>query len=477
MVPSDDRGPPDRRNPQDEADFPRGPVAPAENALLFPPILPTLLRLSLPNIAGMAATALVAIAETAYAGLLGTAPLAAMALVFPMVMLQQMMSAGAMGGGISSAISRALGAGDEARARSLALHATVIGALAGLLFTTFFLVLGPPIYRLLGGHGPALRDAAAYSNVVFAGAAAVWLANTLASIVRGGGNMKVPSATLLAIALMQIAVGGSLGLGLGPFPRLGLLGIGLGQVLAYAAGALFLSWFLRSGRARVSLAFGEFRARPELFADILKVGALACLSSLQTVLTVLILTRLVAQFGTEALAGYGIGARLEFLLIPITFAIGVACVPLVGMAVGAGDIPRARRVAWTAGGLAALIVGGVGLLVAVVPDVWVRLFTADEGVLASARSYLRWSGPAFAFFGLGLCLYFAAQGSGKVLGPVLAGTLRLVLVAVGGWLLAIFAAPQWSLFALVGAAMVAYGLAAAAAIYWTAWGGHSMPGR
>jgi putative MATE family efflux protein len=474
---SDDRVPDDRRTPEERPPSAPGPAGRAFNPLLSAPILPTLLRLSLPNIAGMAATALVAVAETAYAGVLGTAPLAAMALVFPMVMLQQMTSAGAMGGGISSAISRALGSGDEARARALAVHATLIGACAGLLFTTFFLGLGPSIYRLLGGQGPALQQATAYSNVVFTGAVAVWLANTLASVVRGGGNMKVPSAALLAIAVIQVMVGGGLGLGIGPLPRLGLVGIALGQVIAYAVGALFLLWFLWSGRARVPLVFEQFRPRRELFADILKVGALACLSSLQTVLTVLILTRLVARFGTEALAGYGIGTRLEFLLIPITFAIGVACVPLVGMAMGAGDIPRARRVAWTAGALAALVIGIAGLVVAAFPDLWVGLFSSDQTVLASGRTYLRWAGPAFGFFGLGLCLYFAAQGSGKVLGPVLAGTLRLVLVAVGGSMLAIFAAPPWALFALVGVSMVAYGLAAAAAIYWTAWGGHSLPAR
>ena len=97
------------------------------NPLLIAPILPTLLRLTLPNLAAMLVTALVAIAETIYVGILGTPQLAAIALVFPMLMLMQMLSAGAMGGGVSSAISRAVGAGDHARAEALALHAVVVG--------------------------------------------------------------------------------------------------------------------------------------------------------------------------------------------------------------------------------------------------------------------------------------------------------------------------------------------------------------
>src|SRR5262245_20382968 len=122
------------------------------NALLQAPLLPTLLRLALPNLIALSVTAAVAIAETSYVGLLGTAPLAAIALVFPMVMLMQMLSAGAMGGGVSSAISRALGAGDEARASALALHALAIGATAGLSFSLAFMGFGEAIFRALGGR-------------------------------------------------------------------------------------------------------------------------------------------------------------------------------------------------------------------------------------------------------------------------------------------------------------------------------------
>ena len=207
-----------------------------------------------------------------------------------------------------------------------------------------------------------------------------------------------------------------------------------------------------------------------MFFDILKVGALAAFSPLQTVLTVLVLTALVARFGIEALAGYGIGARLEFLLVPIVFAVGVASVPMVGMAIGARDVARARRVAWTAAGLATLLLGGIGLTVATFPDLWSALFTQDPGVRAAADLYLRLAGPAFAFVGAGMALYFASQGSGKVLGPVLAATVRLAVIAIGGWFLAASAAPVWTLFALVALSMLAYGLTTAAAVYITPWG-------
>ena len=446
------------------------PGARIANPLLRAPILPTLVRLTLPNLAAMLVIAAVAIAETIYVGILGTVELAAIALVFPMVMLMQMLSAGAMGGGVSSAISRALGSGDEARAAALALHALAIGAAAGLGFSLLFLGFGEAIFRAFGGSGAVLDKALVYAGVALTGAIAIWLVNTLASIVRGTGNMQVPSFALLAASALQIALGGSLGLGLGPIPRFGLAGVAAGLVIGSTLGAAALLWFLVSGRARITLRLRGVTLRREMFLDILRVGALASFSPLQTVLTVLILTKLVATFGTEALAGYGIGARLEFLLVPIAFAVGVACVPMVGMAIGARDVARARRAAWTGAGLAACALGLIGLVVAIVPGAWSGLFTHDPAVRAAADLYLRLAGPGFAFVGLGLVLYFSSQGAGKVLGPVLAGTVRLVLVAVGGWILAMTAAPAWTLFALVAVSMIAYGLATAGAVHLTPWG-------
>ena len=460
-----------RAMPNDAA----APAPKAANPLLARPILPTLLRLTLPNLAAMLVTALVAISETAYVGILGTTQLAAIALVFPMVMLMQMMSAGAMGGGVSSAISRALGAGDEARAEALALHAIVIGAVAGSAFSLLFFVFGPATFQALGGRGAVLDHAITYASVALVGVVPIWLLNTLASIARGSGNMRVPSLTQLLAAALQIGLGGALGLGIGPIPRFGLAGVATGLVIGFAAGSLFLLWFLHSGRARVRLRFRGIGLSREMFFVILKVGTLAAYSPLQMVLTVLVLTALVARFGTEALAGYGIGARLEFLLVPIVFAVGVASVPMVGMAIGAHDIARARRVAWTAAGLATLVLGGLGLTVAAFPDVWSARFTQDAGVRAAADLYLRLAGPGFAFLGLGMALYFASQGSGKVLGPVLASTLRLAVIAIGGWFLAASAAPLWTLFALVAVSMLAYGLTTAAAVYVTPWG--RDPGR
>jgi putative MATE family efflux protein len=453
-----------------DAPLDAAPVTSPVNSLLTSPILPTLLRLALPNTVAMFGSTLVAVAETSYIGRLGTEPLAAIALVFPFGMLTQMMSAGAMGGGVSSAISRALGAGKRDRAASLALHAAIIGVGGGLFFTVMMLGFGRQFFTLLGGRGRVLDQAIDYSQILFSGAIAIWLVNTLASVLRGTGDMRLPSVTLIAAALVQIIVGGTLGLGLFGLPQFGMRGVAAGQLTAFAGAAIYLAWYLGSGRSRLALNFASFAFERGMFVDILKVGAVSCLSPLQSVLTILIFTKILAGFGTETLAGYGMGSRLEFLLTPIAFAFGVASVPMIGMAIGAGLVTRARRIAWTAAAASGLSVGLVGLVVAIRPSLWVSLFTADPGVTAAANMYFAWAGPTFFFFGIGACLYFASQGAAKVGGPVLAYTARLSMVAIGGWWLASIAAPAWTLFALVGAAMIVLGLGTAASVQLTRWG-------
>ena len=454
-----------------------GPVPPGAQArpdanlqrMTQGPILSTLLRLAVPNVLAMALTVLVGIAETYYVGRLGTTPLAAMALVFPFAMLTQMMSAGAMGGGVSSSVSRALGAGDHERAVALVRHAVAIGTAVGLGYSLLFLVCGPTFYAWLGGRDAVLTEATTYGAVIFSGALMVWLSNTLASVLRGTGNMRVPSITIVAAALLQIALGGLLGLGAGPVPSFGMVGVAVGHVVATTASVAVLWWFLASGQGPLRLRWRGARWQRALLADILRVGALSCLSPVMSVLTVLVLTGLVARLGVLPLAGYAIGQRLEFLLIPIAFGIGVASVPMVGMAIGAGDVNRARRVAWVASGVSALNLALIGLTVTLWPDLWARLFTQDAAVLEHARQYLRIVGPVFPLFGVGLTLYFASQGAGRVLGPVLASAVRLALVVGAGWVLAGTQPTSETLFLLVAGAMAVYGTLTALAVKITSW--------
>jgi Na+-driven multidrug efflux pump len=150
----------------------------------------------------------------------------------------------------------------------------------------------------------------------------------------------------------------------------------------------------------------------------------------------------------------GVGTRLEYLLVPLVFGLGAPLVALVGTNIGAGSCERALRVAWTGAAIGFAISEAIGLWAAGFPRTWLSLFSDDPAV-----------GPFYGFFGLGLALYFSSQGAGRLLWPLYAGLLRLVIAVAGAWLML-----RWTgeLLAL-GLGLASYGLVNAAAVKSGAW--------
>jgi putative MATE family efflux protein len=432
-------------------------------------IVPTLLHMAWPNMLVMLAQAATGLIETWFVSRLGTDALAGMALVFPCVMLMQMISAGAMGGGISSAIARALGAGRREEADALVLHALLINVALGALFSIVMLAWGRPIYRALGGAGGELDAALRYSNIVFAGNILLWTMNGLASAVRGTGNMLVPALVICIGVVVLVPLSPALIFGLGPFPALGIAGGGTALVLFYGAGTVILAWYIWSGRNLARLRWS--RPRWSLFRPILTVGALASLTSVQTNLIIALATALVASAaGPQAVAGYGTGARIEYLLVPLVFGLGAPLVAMVGTNIGAGQRERSLRIAFLGGAMAFAITEAIGIAAAVWPAAWLALFSSDPQVIAVGSSYLRMVGPAYGFFGLGLALYFASQGAGRLFWPLFAGFLRMLVAIGGGWLALRFTGSLTWLFAAIALGLMLQGLTVLTAILAGAWG-------
>jgi putative MATE family efflux protein len=416
------------------------------HSLLSAPIVPTLARLSAPGVLLVLFQSMVSVGDTYFVGRLGTPPLAGLALVFPLIMLLQMTSAGAMGGGVSSAIARALGSGDAAAARQLVVHALAIAAAMGAGFTALVLLFGPALYRLLGGEGATLEHALRYSNVVFAGAITVWMANTLSSVLRGTGNMLAPALTLICAALIHLPLSATL------VSRIGIAGAGIAYVTTFGIATLVMAAIVwRSSLLRPQR--GDWRLEGRRFREILRVGAISSLNSLQTVVTAVIITGFVGRHGAAAIAGYGVGLRLELLQIPLVFAVGQALVVLVGTHIGAGRAERAKAIAWVGAAFAASISLAIGIAASVFPLAWVGLFSTDAAVLESGSRYLRTVAPFYPLLAAGIALYFASQGAGQVVRPVLAGTVRLALVIAGG----LAAVSLQGVFIVIAAAMIAFG--------------------
>ena len=433
---------------------------------------PLLLRMATPNMLAFFIQSSVSIAEIWIIGQLGTSALASIALAFPLLMLIQTMSAGAVGGAVTSSIARALGRGDRDRAQQLIWHGFAVAVIGTTLFLVLFLIGGRALLAFLGGNGDILEQAFNYSMIIFVGGLFIWLVSVVGSVFRGMGDMKLPAVLMTIGAFVQVPLTAVLVLGLFGAPQMGIVGAGVSAVVSgFLISAIMLIILARTGRV-IQLDFKYISFSKALFRDILKVAVPASMSPILTVIIILSLTAMVATFGEAALAGYGVGSRIEFLLIPLVFGIGAAMTSLVGLSIGAGNIERAEKIGWTGSAFAAGLTGVVGLVLALFPESWIYAFTTDPATFEAARDYIRIVGPFFAFQGLGLSLYFASQGAGTMRWPIVAIFVRVVLAVGGGWLLAFWLdLGLQGVFIAAAAAMATFGIIIAASLKLGAWRG------
>ena len=434
---------------------PASPAAARMRLMLEGPIVPTLLRLAVPNlVVNVLLIAVTPSVDAHFVSRFGLDALAGLALVFPLMMLMQQMANMAMGGAIAAAIARAIGAGRREDAASLVIHALVIAAGAAALFSAMFLVGGPTIYGWLGGRGPMLAAALEYSNVIFAGAFAYWLLGALTSVVRATGQMAILAYAYVGAEALHLALVPTLVFGLGPIPALGITGAGLATVISFMASSAVLAWHLGSGRTSVTLSLRGVRFEHRLFAEILRVGAPMSLAPVLNNVALATLTSYAGMLGTTQLAAFGAAVRLEYLLYPLNFGLGAAVLAMVGSNIGARRFERAARIAWTAVGLSACVMASVGVPAIAAPGLWLDLFSNDPAILAAAAPYLAIVALAYPFVAVNT-LMSAFQATRQPEWPLAAMGCRLLVVVLGGWI-----ALQILQTGLVGLAVVtALGLA------------------
>lgn len=455
--------------------MPEGPVAamapPLAPPLAAPASWPVLMRrilaLAAPTTALAAMQAACQLVEPVLAARQGTAALAGWAVVLPFVLLLQQMSTGAMGGGVVSAIARALGAGRREEAAALVIHAVVIAVGFGLAFAVLLAGFPRAVLGLIGGP-EAAAAAAPYAAWLFgAGAIPAWLANTLASVLRGGGRHALASRVLLLAWLAYPPLAWAL---MEPGGQ-GLAGAGMAFAVVMAGAAAGMTAVVLAGGAGFTPTL-RVKLQATLFHRILSVGLVACAMATLTNLATILVTARIAAHGAAAVAAYGVSARLEFLMVPLAFGVGSALTALVGRAVGGGDWATARRTAWAGGLLALALTSTVGLFVSLFPGATARFFTTDPEVVGIATRALAIIGPALPGFGVGMALYFASMGAGRMRWPVAAALTRVGLAVGGGWVLADLLG--WGLdgqFLAVALGISAYGLITAASVRPGVWSG------
>ncbi len=397
---------------------------PPANPLLHGPLLSQLIRLALPTTAVLFMTTLLGAAETYFVSSLGLKAIAAASLVVPVMVMMTTVASAGIGGGVSSAIARATGARRQDEVESLAWHAVVIAVVAGGLFSLVMVSAGPALYSSLGGSGPSLGQAVLYSNILFGGAIPFWILLLLQAALRGTGNVKVPAMIIMGgavagLILSPVLINGWLGA-----PRMGVAGAGVAQVLCNIVALGVVLGYLRSPASTLRLR--HYPLQRKHFSAILGVGLLSAINAVLSATSVTALTAAAGAVSVAAIAGYGIASRLDLMLVPVMFGFGTAAITLVGANLGAGNVERARHVAIVNVLFVAGVVGLVGLVVSIFPQLWLDLFTSDNAVTAVGAQYLHVVAPFYLGMGVIFELYFAGQGARRILWPMTASVVRCV---------------------------------------------------
>ena len=394
-----------------------------------------LVSFATPSLVQILVQSAIAVIEIFLLSRLGTDVLAGISAVFPIATLFIAITTVGMGGAIASAVARSLGAGNVSEAQALAAHAILLSLIFGAISTAALIFFGPEVYGLLGARGDSLNQALSYSNIVFGGSICLWLLGGLTAIVRGTGDMKTPARIAIFRAAAALPLFGMLIFGWGPVAGFGIAGAATAMLIYYTLGVIGLVVHLQSAKSPIHLAFSDFRPRWQLFSRILKVALLSSLQILVSNVALIAITAYVAHFGIEALAGYGLAARVELLISSMVLALGVGTTTMVGTCVGAGLEARARRVALVSCLLAAAIFAAIGLGVAFSGRSIAGLFTNVEGVVFAASGYFYATGMVYGFMAAFVILFSAYQGWGRATAPLLVSLLRVAIVLAGGWML------------------------------------------
>ena len=399
--------------------------------LILQSAIPNMLyRLAAPNMLAVIIISIVTFSEAWYVGKVNTVALAGLAIVFPFQTLMGMMGNGGMGNGTASALSRSIGKNDFKRAHSVIWHSALINLFISLVYLIALGIFSRSIFNLFGASEEVTDQAVLYARIFFGLAPFIWLYFWMKSVLRGLGAIQIMARLDIVASVIQLVLSGALSLGWFFLPSLGLVGPAIAAVLCQGfAGVAMLILFV-SGKFEISLKIIPLDF--DVTKDILKVGGMGVLLAFNIALTIMLTTRFVADFGTEAIAGYGVCGRLEQMLIPLAFGVGGVLVVIVGTNFGASQYERARKSARFGALINSLVATLIGVILALFPSLWIDLFIKELGAFAIGSVYLRIVGPVFGLFAGGQTLSFASYGTGSMIIPVFGGVYRVLITSIFG---------------------------------------------
>lgn len=409
------------------------------------------LRFAAPTTGVMLVAALSNVLYTYYVSRLGSEAIAAVSLVFPVSLIAITAIGGGLGAGTGSAVARALGGEDPERAALIAMHAVILAVLAGVLFGLSVWLGARTLFHAMGGRGVVLEQAVVFARWLFAGSAIAFSAQVIDSVLRGEGNVRTPALwSTVSLALQML---------LTPVFMFwlhgGLAAAALGMVVAQGIALVPRLAHFERGKSALPVRQAKLTWSHAVVREIFQVGVPASLSTTINYVGLMALTSIIARYGDTHLAAYGLGTRMDFLLLSLSYGFGSGVLTLVGFVAGAGRPGLAPRYVRSAGLWILALLGSAGFLLFSYSDGWLTLFTSDPEVLEVGRSYFRLVAPSYPFVGVSMVMAFAFQGLGWAHIPFAWTALRVTLVVSAATVGArLFSQPASTVFLMVSVANV-----------------------
>src|SRR3954469_1755255 len=408
-----------------EHDYTRGPIGRA------------IFLLAIPMVLEMAMESVFAVTDVFFVGRLGPDAVATVGLTESMLTLVYALSMG-LGIGTTAVVARRIGEQDREGASNAGVQGLALRVAGALLLGSLGVTFAPRLLALMGASPGVLAIGSGYTRVMLGGEATIVLIFVINAVFRGAGDAAIAMRVLWVANAINIALGPCLIFGVGPFPELGVTGAAVATTIGRGTGALYaLSRLLRPG-SRVAVTRRHLRFDLPVMKTVARLSGSGALQSIIGMASWIGLVRIVATFGSQALAGYTIGIRMVIFALLPSWGMSNAATTMVGQALGARDPDRAERAVWRACLYNLAFLCFVGVLFFVSAGPIVSAFTADPVVLAYGTDCLRIIAAGFAFYAYGMVLSQSFNGAGDTVTPTILNFIVFWLWEIPlAWVLAV----------------------------------------
>jgi putative MATE family efflux protein len=382
------------------------------------PIGRAIFLLAIPMVLEMAMESIFAVTDVFFVGRLGPDAVAAVGLTESMLTLVYALAMG-LGIGTTAVVARRIGEKDREGAATAAVQALMLGIFGAMVLGGLGVAFAPRLLALMGASEAVLRIGSGYTRVMLGGEATIVVLFVVNAVFRGAGDAAIAMRVLWLANAINIVLGPCFIFGLGPFPELGVVGAAVATTIGRGSGAIYaITRLLRPG-SRIAVAGRHLRFDLKVMRTVARLSGSGALQSIVGMASWIGLVRIVATFGSQALAGYTIGLRvIVFALLP-SWGMSNAAATMVGQALGARDPDRAERAVWRACLYNLVFLSAIGLGFVVFARLIVSAFTSDPVVLGYGTDCLRIIAAGFAFYAYGMVLSQSFNGAGDTLTPTL----------------------------------------------------------